>query len=111
MRADVAGRWTWALRSGNYSQGKGLLRDRKGNFCCLGVLCDIAEEEGIVVFDTVARTYDGKDEYLPESVQIWAGIFDRIGTFNQSKLTELNDDYEIDFDGIARVIEEIQEEL
>lgn len=42
-------KWTKALRSGKYNQGKGSLMERvyegygyTTNFCCLGVLCDIA---------------------------------------------------------------------
>lgn len=34
-------KWTSALRSGEYKQGKGYLED-DGKFCCLGVLCKVA---------------------------------------------------------------------
>lgn len=34
-------KWSRALRSGKYKQGKGQLRDGD-NFCCLGVLCDVS---------------------------------------------------------------------
>lgn len=33
-------KWTTALRSGEYRQGTGKLRDGDA-FCCLGVLCDV----------------------------------------------------------------------
>ena len=41
----LARRWVAALRSGKYRQGQGGLRtgDR---YCCLGVLCDLADPEG-----------------------------------------------------------------
>lgn len=33
--------WVDALRSGRYEQGHKVLSNRDGEFCCLGVLCDI----------------------------------------------------------------------
>lgn len=41
MDADIRQQWVDALRSGKYEQGRRLLRDANGNYCCLGVLCDI----------------------------------------------------------------------
>lgn len=35
-------KWTDALRSGEYKQGKNRLRTKDGRLCCLGVLCEIA---------------------------------------------------------------------
>ena len=35
--------WIPALRSGDYKQGKGRLRDSKDRFCCLGVACDLID--------------------------------------------------------------------
>lgn len=35
--------WTSALRSGQFGQGQNCLNDGEGNFCCLGVLCEVAE--------------------------------------------------------------------
>lgn len=34
--------WVTALRSGEYAQGSGQLKSDRGEFCCLGVLCDVA---------------------------------------------------------------------
>lgn len=34
--------WLAALRSGEYKQGRGVLKE-DGRFCCLGVLCDLAD--------------------------------------------------------------------
>ncbi len=39
-------RWVAALRSKKYKQGKGVLRSEKGNYCCLGVLCDVVSPKG-----------------------------------------------------------------
>lgn len=38
--------WTDALRSGEYQQGTGCLRTGDDNFCCLGVLSDLAAPFG-----------------------------------------------------------------
>lgn len=40
MNPELKAKWLEALRSGNYNQGKHHLRVG-GNFCCLGVLCDL----------------------------------------------------------------------
>lgn len=39
-------KWSKALRSGKYKQGKGRLKDSEGRFCCLGVACDLADPKG-----------------------------------------------------------------
>jgi hypothetical protein len=41
MKADIKEKWVAALRSGKYNQGRAYLKDAAGNYCCLGVLCDI----------------------------------------------------------------------
>ena len=38
-------KWVVALRSGKYKQGKGVLRNEKDEFCCLGVACDLYIKE------------------------------------------------------------------
>ncbi len=35
--------WIKALRSNNYEQGTGSLRTAAGEYCCLGVVCELAE--------------------------------------------------------------------
>jgi hypothetical protein len=42
MDAQLKAKWVEALRSGEYKQTKGTLRDGD-SFCCLGVLCDITQ--------------------------------------------------------------------
>lgn len=44
MKAEIKQKWLEALRSGQYQQGKGVLRDSLDRFCCLGVLCDIVDK-------------------------------------------------------------------
>ena len=48
MKRDVAKKWVAKLRSGEYEQGKGYLND-DGKMCCLGVLCEVAIEDGLAL--------------------------------------------------------------
>jgi len=47
QQAEHRKQWTAALRSGDYTQGKFALKTREGNFCCLGVACELAVKEGV----------------------------------------------------------------
>jgi hypothetical protein len=43
MDAELKAKWTAALRSGEFKQHQGQLRaPDKSEYCCLGVLCEIA---------------------------------------------------------------------
>jgi hypothetical protein len=52
MRTRVKEKWLERLRSGEVEQARGALRvvdsDGSESFCCLGVLCEIAVEEGVI---------------------------------------------------------------
>lgn len=101
MRAEIKELWLEALRSGRYEQGNGVLFDATHNqFCCLGVLCDLAATAGVIappVFETQAYVpinaqvpaaglptrkvgrYGATDEgssieELPIAVALWAGL-------------------------------------
>lgn len=41
MRQSVAKEWVAALRSGEYNQGRNVLKNLDNTFCCLGVLCEL----------------------------------------------------------------------
>lgn len=41
MKKKIAKMWADALRSGDYKQGIGRLRNEHNHFCCLGVLCNL----------------------------------------------------------------------
>ena len=43
MKKELKRRWLKALRSRKYHKVKGCLRYGERGFCCLGVLCDIAQ--------------------------------------------------------------------
>ena len=109
MNKEIKKKWLTGLRSGKYRQGSGSLNN-KNRFCCLGVLCDLAEQEGIVVSTTKTelygrRAYGTYTDYLPDVVMKWA----ELDEYNPSvhpgiTLSKLNDD-NYDFQTIARVIE------
>ena len=42
-------RWVEALRSGNYEQGKGRLKSLTGQYCCLGVYCELYRPKDIAL--------------------------------------------------------------
>jgi hypothetical protein len=80
MKQEIKAQWIAALRSGEYQQGPGQLRDGD-QMCCLGVLCDLAAKAGIGRWDgNEFETLDGMDvigadSQLPsEFVRDWAGL-------------------------------------
>lgn len=84
MKAAVLDEVIKRLRSGEYRQGQSALRQRgedSDRYCCLGVMCEIAVEEGVIQRgDTPSigwpYSYGPKDDqmYLPDAVVDWAGI-------------------------------------
>ncbi len=96
-----------------YTQGKYRLRDN-GNFCCLGVLCDIHRtqfnrrwqsdiEEG--------RGYCDEGFVLPKEVYKWAGLnrgdpkTKKMGIIESGSLVAVND-RGYSFDQIAQIIKQ-----
>lgn len=122
MDTDIKARWVSALRSGDYKQGKGLLR-KDDKFCCLGVLCELAVAAGAVSFevnadpddddqyDGATHIYGGSESvhYLPNEVVTWAGLetFNPVvpGGDSGQQLAGLNDQGR-SFSKIADLIEE-----
>lgn len=81
-------KWVEALESGNYKQGTGRLcridLDKNKRFYCLGVACDLAIENGLIVSATDGRdcvVYDGESDYLPAKVAKWLGLNSRCGFY------------------------------
>jgi hypothetical protein len=129
VKKEIAEEWTRRLRSGSYLQGQGRLAPA-GKFCCLGVLCEIAAEQGVVKrfrgvleapFEIETVQYGGGDDdefydsVLPEQVAEWAGIQDidpyfRPSDEEQSHLSALNDEGS-DFNEIAQYIDEYWSQL
>lgn len=106
MNPEIKARWVAALRSGEYKQTVGALRD-KGGFCCLGVLCDLHSKERGERWDDFS--YGGEKMLVPESVQEWSGAsrspeIARSPEHEEDELSMLNDDG-LTFHEIADLIE------
>jgi len=108
MKPDIKQAWLTALRSGDYQQGQGYLR-QGDQYCCLGVLCDLYgkavgpewEKDGLGEWEDI-RSICGHESTLPAVVQTWAGI---PGQPNPLDLTTLNDNGAT-FEELANIIEE-----
>lgn len=87
--------WIEALRSGNYKQGTGKLRDKNNCYCCLGVLADTIDPEG-----WAGNTWNDLGGSVPN-------IF--IGMKRQYILTTMNDSLENSFEEIANYLEKNKE--
>lgn len=83
MRGEVLDEVIKRLRSGDYRQGRNTLRQRSEDgdrYCCLGVICEIAVEEGVINRTDMGGWYSYGPEgvydamYLPEKVVDWAWI-------------------------------------
>lgn len=77
MKPEIKAAWIAALRSGEYSQTTGHLRDDVG-YCCLGVLCDLAAKEGIGQWTDDGTFLTGgemdNNSVPPDNVVVWAGL-------------------------------------
>lgn len=115
MDQAIKQEWVAALRSGEYVQGRGYLRDRHDKFCCLGVLCEIAVKHGVIPpaaprdDDADCQWYGDSDIYTPEVVVEWADLpykNPRVthSTEGQNTLAGFNDDH-YTFNDIADMIE------
>lgn len=109
MNPEIKAQWLTALRSGEYVQGTGGLRSTGDEFCCLGVLCDLAAKVGVAEWeqDSYRLLYDmdGTSAILPESVQKWAGVSSH-GDYGDGYLASDNDSRGLSFSQIADIIEE-----
>ena len=101
--------WLQALESGKYKQGKDVLKTKTGKYCCLGVACEIANENKVRKIEIE----EGVDQLLPLTLAKFLNISSDGGfQFNvthrgreYSSLTSLND-LGITFKSIARIIRE-----
>lgn len=123
MSKENVRKWVDALRSGEYEQTTGRLRDDAG-FCCLGVACDLYGKEKNVAWEEDG-VFLGRNDLLPPAVREWLGL-DRnnpelayispgdddivVGTSSYGvylPASELNDDYGWTFEQIADAIEAV----
>lgn len=107
MKKVIADKWVKALRSKQYKQGHGALRDGD-QFCCLGVLCNLHAEAKpkFAVNETDPASYGGEEAFPPTIVQNWAGLKNECGEFQvgDDSLADLND-HGVTFQEIADIIE------
>lgn len=131
MKPEIKKLWIDALLSGEYEQGRGVLcrnnLDGTTEWCCLGVLTDLAVKAGIVMEITMSDSndpnnpnavfFDGTHEKLPVKVQQWSGVETDLGEYSyediniddedivvDQTLAENNDEGQ-DFEFLARIIE------
>lgn len=119
MNEEIKLRWISALRSGEYNQTESRLGDGTG-YCCLGVLCEIAVQDGIITKEPDPESVavytwvddagfpHSEEALLPTPVRDWAGLSsinpdvpatdtlcafseDLIPTYNRIRLSNLND--------------------
>lgn len=135
MNPEIKELWLDRLESGKEKQGHGALKKvyptkkgkvRKVRHCCLGVLCEIAREQGIVsesevnlldrdIYEqedgiNVVFGDDNSEAYLPDAVADWAGItrYSYPGDGGtQFELADLNDESS----SFKKVIKYIKENL
>lgn len=122
---ENAKKWVAALRSGEYRQTQGVLKDSNG-FCCLGVACDLYAKEhpqacwlytdkGVCIFNALPSqptTSTRSGTVLPAPVQQWLGITSADGELagiDESLL--LYNDRGTPFEQIAHIIEAKEAEL
>lgn len=127
LKPEIKQLWTTALRSGDYKQGRGALRNDNNEMCCLGVLCNLHAQAHpeIAAAQKDPEVYMGDHVLPPKAVMMWAfdvqdngkidyhvkfredGIDERGRYTHQgcTALVELNDDAEYSFKQIANVID------
>lgn len=110
MNQEVKAKWLAALRSGEFEQGKRFLRV-EDRFCCLGVLCHLAVEEGVAPASIpeagrAVWSYGAleKSGTLPAEVIAWADIGSSDPFAGAVRLTTANDGGST-FEEIADMIE------
>jgi hypothetical protein len=134
MNPEIRAAWVAWLRDPKHQQGHGTLRrqmnsvfgpegDALSCFCCLGGLCELAVDAGIVfcrTYDTsvaTEHTYTAVDNPqdrrladLPQAVLAWAGLKESdphvVWKGQHVSLVQLNDRLGVSFAGIADIIEE-----
>ena len=120
MNQYVKNKWIAALRSGEYKQAGGRLREGDC-YCCLGVLTDLYDKDiqndhhywreevfgYLYVSDGVTT-----EATLPDSVIKWAGLKECNPTVREERmgkpvtsLAYLNDNEALDFNQLADIIE------
>ena len=106
-------KWVDALRSGQYKQARFVLHSQilhngENSYCCLGVACVIAEQNGVIVRRKFDEQLIGGSLYDQPDVLDWLKMKTIVGTYGytDAKSLALCNDYEgMDFNQIADEIE------
>lgn len=129
MNQEIKDQWVNALTNGEYHQGTGELKTLKDEFCCLGVLCDLAVKAGVakwlyqpstgwLLIPANVTMEEAKDvgavgsATLPRFVTEWAGMTKHehnptvVRDGDHIALTQANDSLELPFTTIAELIHE-----
>lgn len=134
MNKQVMEKWVAALRSGKYKQGKDKLKkkDAKGviRHCCLGVLCEVYNQENKNKKYTFTDRED--QQLLPQEVEQWAEMHSNNGEITRSMdlvhyieengigeldytadntLSDFNDNRRLKFSVLADIIEEFYKSM
>lgn len=109
MNEEVKQKWLEALRSGEYEQGKEMLRRHDDKFCCLGVLTDLYVKDNATEWQVNDNGDwyvgdDGETQFLAFEVQEWADLHTSAGAYEDGELIEDND-VGTPFSEIADIIE------
>jgi hypothetical protein len=123
MKVSVKALWLNGLRSGKYKQGQAALRRDNSvcgdRYCCLGVLCELAVEAGVIKPAQPSPNGGGQDgvyrygsegarSFLPIEVVHWAGLNSNPevhASGGPTALASLNDQH-MTFENIAKLIED-----
>ena len=95
MKKEIAEKWIAALRSGEYKQTSGILANHnRTEHCCLGVLCELAIEDGVGLQvlrpdDASYTSFDGEGSHLPDCVQDWADTYGATPVTPRQSIVEL----------------------
>lgn len=113
MNAEIKKKWLEKLRDPKTKQARYGLGFKSGGRCCLGVLCDLGVEAGIV---QITGELNGElcygtnlaTNYLPPEVQQWADIDSDPRVVSQKEKQRLSwfNDNKLKFTEIADLIEE-----
>lgn len=105
MDTELRNKWTAALRSGNYQQGRLGLHDLDNRYCCLGVLCEVLELES--VRRRGGYVYYDNDQKWPTTWNVPDPVKHEIGFSADAEFTliHLNDVQKLTFEQIAAYID------
>ena len=108
MNTQIKELWLASLRSGEYTQCQGQLKDYRG-YCCLGVLTDLylKEHNKEWEYNEEISCYQHEQSFgvLNKDVRIWAGLEFQNPKISGKHLSDYNDLFGYNFNEIADLIE------